>query len=589
MPQQWETEGVRRAFGPLILAAAALAMLALTWRGWADPLVDFGRELYVAWRLAEGERLYRDIAWWSGPLSAHWNALWFRLFGPGLMVLAAVNGVVLAGVAAMLYGAAARLSGRLAATAVGTVFMLVFAFGQYVGIANYNWIAPYAHELTHGVALGLASLLALDRWRRTGSTGLAALAGLALGLAALTRIEPFAAAAAGSLVLLALGRRPRRAAPYIVWGIASLTPVVASVAIFGWTPTASAWTSAFDRQIRGMPLHVVGMGFDVPGLRFEEMVSWVIVGSIALAVPVSAGWLARETRSRWAGPIAGAATFVLLFAVREAIPWQDMLRPLPVIVLGGLVALGVRALRERGLDGEDRESFTGAPRPYGLACALGLFGLVLVMAGMPLNARVAHDGFALALPAFAWTVIASVGWLPAWLDRRGIRGDVVRGSVLAFLAVFSIAHVQVTASWMEGKTERVGAGRDAFRSDLRGAYVQMAVERLVESAVSTATVLPEGVMINYLSRTRNPTPFLTFMPPGLVRAGEDAWSEALREQTPEMVVIVPRDTSEFGFGPFGVGYGVTLLGGINMRFGADREFRLDGVNYEVRTLRRLGG
>ena len=58
-------------------------MIALTWRGWADPLVDFGRELYVPWRLAEGERLYLDIAWFNGPLSQYWNALWFRIFGTG--------------------------------------------------------------------------------------------------------------------------------------------------------------------------------------------------------------------------------------------------------------------------------------------------------------------------------------------------------------------------------------------------------------------------------------------------------------------------------------------------------------------------
>jgi len=41
--------------GPFVIAIAAGAMLRWTWGTWPDVLVDFGRELYVAWRLAEGE------------------------------------------------------------------------------------------------------------------------------------------------------------------------------------------------------------------------------------------------------------------------------------------------------------------------------------------------------------------------------------------------------------------------------------------------------------------------------------------------------------------------------------------------------
>ena len=47
--------------GPVIVAATGLALLAWTWRAWPDPLVDFGRELYVPWRLAEGDALFRDV------------------------------------------------------------------------------------------------------------------------------------------------------------------------------------------------------------------------------------------------------------------------------------------------------------------------------------------------------------------------------------------------------------------------------------------------------------------------------------------------------------------------------------------------
>ena len=49
--------------GVMAVVAAALGMLFWSWGTWPHPYVDFGRELYVPWRLSEGEVLYRDLAW----------------------------------------------------------------------------------------------------------------------------------------------------------------------------------------------------------------------------------------------------------------------------------------------------------------------------------------------------------------------------------------------------------------------------------------------------------------------------------------------------------------------------------------------
>ncbi len=40
------------------IAAAFVVMAAWSWRTWPDVLVDYGRELYVPWRLAAGQTLY---------------------------------------------------------------------------------------------------------------------------------------------------------------------------------------------------------------------------------------------------------------------------------------------------------------------------------------------------------------------------------------------------------------------------------------------------------------------------------------------------------------------------------------------------
>src|SRR5262245_21210399 len=64
-----------RVAGPLAIAIAAVITLARTWDTWPDPVVDFGRELYLAWQVAEGRTLYVDLTHFSGPLSVELNAL----------------------------------------------------------------------------------------------------------------------------------------------------------------------------------------------------------------------------------------------------------------------------------------------------------------------------------------------------------------------------------------------------------------------------------------------------------------------------------------------------------------------------------
>ena len=76
-------------FHAVVLVGMTAGWLAISWRKWPDVIVDFGRELYIPWRLSEGAVLYRDVDDVYGPLSQYFNAGLFRLFGPGLMIVVA--------------------------------------------------------------------------------------------------------------------------------------------------------------------------------------------------------------------------------------------------------------------------------------------------------------------------------------------------------------------------------------------------------------------------------------------------------------------------------------------------------------------
>ena len=128
---------------PRLLALALLGivfaiMLAWTWRAWPDPLVDFGREAYIPWRLSEGDRLYIDQNYFNGPLSPYFNALLFTLAAPNLTVLFITNAVIFGIIILVAFHILRLLSSPLPAFVACCAIMLLCGFTQTINTANYN-------------------------------------------------------------------------------------------------------------------------------------------------------------------------------------------------------------------------------------------------------------------------------------------------------------------------------------------------------------------------------------------------------------------------------------------------------------------
>ena len=64
--------------------------------------------------------------------------------------------------------------------------------------------------------------------------------------------------------------------------------------------------------------------------------------------------------------------------------------------------------------------------------------------------------------------------------------------------------------------------------------------------------LPEGVMLNYLSRRENPTPYFVFMLVESMAYGEDNMLRSFKRAMPDYFIIVHKDTTDYGIRFFGV-------------------------------------
>jgi 4-amino-4-deoxy-L-arabinose transferase-like glycosyltransferase len=538
-------------------------MLAWTWRTWPDVIVDFGRELYVPWRLAAGQVLYRDIAYFNGPVSPYWNALWFRLFGVSFATLIAANVLCIAAVAALLYRLLCEVGSRASATAAGVLFMTVFAFGTLLSNGNYNYVAPYSHDLPHGILLSLLAIFFLSRYQRRRSPGWLAASGLAVGTLALTKLETLLAGGLAVVVGLALtfwAERPdparlRRAAGTFV-GAAAVPPLVALVLFSAVIPVRQAlreplghWLAPTRAEVAALPFYREIMGTadiraSVKALAISSLAYAAVLGPGALLAIALRG---QGRRRRAVAVSLFAAVVVALGVASPRIAWQEAARPLPLLMLGlGLASLAGVVRRIRAGQADHR---------LVLQVTLLVFAGALLLK-MALNARVHHYGFALAMPAALLLVVALLDWIPAALDRSGAYGAAFRAGASGALLVALAAHLAVTYGEVRLRGSAVFSGGDTVMADARGLFVSRALDELKFRARrdQTLVVLPEGVMLNYLSRLPNPTPYITFIPVEVALFGEDHMLRSLEAHPADFVILVHRETSEYGVQYFGQDY-----------------------------------
>jgi len=552
--------------GVLRTRSAALAWLALgalgavlAWRSWAtwpDVQVDFGRELYAAWQLSAGAVLYRDIAWFNGPLSAYWNALLFRLFGAGLATLVWANLALLGLFVALLFGLLRRAAGDAGAFVGCAVGLLVFAFGQYARIHNYNFVTPYSHEITHGVLLSLGALACLSVHARGGRPRWLALAAALAGLVLLTKVEVALALCAALIAYTVWLQRDRRGDARWL-GLIALAPLCAFALLAGplgaeeaLRGVAAPWLSLAS-PVSGLPLYREIAGLHAPGtaLLIIAVVAAALAGLLGISVWVDRA-VQRPVPRRVAAGLAFVAPLVLLWPLGSDL--RLALRPLPFVLLGLLAALWWRR-------GSSDERAVGEDAALAALCvfALALLGKIV------LGVQVAGYGFALAWPGAAFVVALAVGRLPSLVVRGGTESwSSTRACVLALVVLFCAAHLVDGQRWLDANRTAVGSGADAFVADERGAVAAQALailEREFEPG-ATLVVLPEGVMLNYLARRRSSVPYINFMPPELLLFDESEMVRALDRSPPDAVVLWHKDTAEYGVPLFGRDYGRALYG-----------------------------
>ena len=563
-------------------ALAGVASALLSWNRWIRPFVDGSRELQVPARLAEGERLYRDVSYYYGPAAPWINGAALEIFGRRFAVLELIGALA----AVVLLWVLSRLT-RRAGSPLSAGVAVTIAAAICVGAPNGGaFLFPYAFAALFAMAGALGSLAALARRVERSH---AVVGALALAFSLLAKVE-IGAVAATVLVLVAL----RSASPSDERRRILLAVLVAGAL------AAAGYAFAF----RGIPIR--SLASEGPLVLFSPPPEWRHVYRFISGLDDPAGGLSRLATALFLGLfVLGAAWLVSRTAedtekpgLAETVWW---------VLLAAAVALCATPVGGRI---EDRLPSLLSPAPLAAALAAAwllrspldergrarflLFGFAALA-----SARVAGNvayGFVttpyaiLALPALA---AASAVLVLDVLAPRLARPVVFRrAAAAALLALAAAGLVRLERIRRAVPVAAVETAAGAVRLPEPWARAtELALGFLAERARpgDGLACLPECGFFNFATGLPNPLRQEQILPGHLDARAEAEVAERVRSAGPRFVMVVDQAPPGWAAARFGVDYAREIARALDERYALAGVARSqDGVPL-IRVLERRPG
>jgi hypothetical protein len=550
----WARSADGLAIAGLTLLIAILA--AISWRKWGTPEIDAGSELTTAAQAVRGHLPYEEVRYFYGPFGIYSLAGMFKLFGTGLSTAYAFGLATTVAIIGTFY-ALARQALRPLAAGLSAAILVAIGFSG----TQFNFILPHTNSATLGLLLVLLELLALVRGRPF-------LAGMAVGVTALTRVEFAAAAGLGALCWLigvwrtedfAAARRqallmvgPAAAIPLLVLG--TLATQVGAGKLF-WQ---NLWPVDFLRAA-GFNAYREWTPFDAASVASSLARGFVycslLTGLIASAVKMSGSRGLGRLRALW--PLAAATATVAIaialwhasgiFPDAEHAVQEEGRQLLIGMTWLPLLSLMVAALVAYRFLRHERAPLTGS---WPLDLALAAVALLLTSR--------AYDEFTMssAAPYYAAPAVLLLGLLH---QRIGERWPAARTAAMGALAAVAagIALYSVLALYPDKGTVVHTAMGDYVAANDSAAVEQEAIDfvRSHTAPGEPTLALPADAGIYFLA-DRPPALYENMFLPGLLstRAEERTAITRLQSEHVRYALVSTRDTSAFETGRFGIGY-----------------------------------
>ena len=552
----------RAVFAAAVLMVAGAASLLFSWEKWVYPFVDGGREMIVPARLAEGERLYADVAYHYGPIAPWINAAAIALFGRHLVVLH-VMGLAFSGLLFFSLFRLTQRAGSFLSATVGSALAIALCLGAPNG---GSFLFPYSFGTLYALAFAFfcferVSAPSASRWK-------GALAAGALALAWASKPEIGTAAA----VTILVGALRSQEAWTAVRRSGKLILIAAILACgaYAWAFRGLSWEIAspegplaiFSTPPEWRNVHRVVAGLvDVPG-SLVNLATALFLGGLLLG---GAAFVAMRSRGRESGkPSPWQIVWILLCiaavaffasstggAIEDRLP--PLLLPMPVIAL-----LAAGAELRKPLAGDRLAAFL----LFGFS---GVFGGRVVL-GLAYGAYTTPYSV-LALPGLC--AAAAVLVLDRLADRFPTPSAFRRSAALLFVGLAVLGVLRHERLIPRASTVRVETQAGSLRLPGEKAFAVRGTLEYLRSRALPGDGLagfPEAGLFQFVTGLRNPFRQDTNYPEILDAPAEERALRRLSARPPRFILLINQPTPAFGPRVFGRDHSIRLWSAIETTY-----------------------
>ncbi len=575
------------------MTATFIALASFTWGHWGDFQIDCGREFYVPIEILKGRLLYRDFWYSYGPLTPYLQALLVWCFGVHLNTFFVFGLVLTIAITSLMYVLARRVIPPAAAVVVATV-CLNQAFRPFI----FNYVFPYSYAAVIGLTFSLFSVFFLFRFVDDRRYRDLVFAGLAAGLALLSKQE-FGVASFLTIAFVILWDLVEKRSLVVLrhQGLAVLPGLLLAGAVYGWffwklTPDFILREN-FSLSPNAPFMKTLGSRWIASnGFRFVPSELMATFASAAAAIGtwfLIARFLGYAVHAQWA-PSLFAIVVIALF-VATTLGFPNALVPLVILNIAAFPA-GMFWLAPPLLLAATAGLLPATDRAT--CCIVALLSVFAMLLGARVMVELAGGSYAIYYgpPLFLIYMIVVTR-----VFQYGARSVAAPTAYRLLTAVLAVDAIRLLLNPFPNPNYQpipldTSIGTFFTRSGEAGQVPRLVSFINRESLAGKRTmILPELPMLYVLTGTESPSRWYEMVPGMLDDKDEKRLIAEAESQQVEYIVVTNRNTAEYGMPYFGLDYCRKIYGWINSNFELAGEFgkftRTRGAEFSAQLFKRL--
>ena len=523
----------------LIILFLYILSYIVSYAHWGDIIIDCGREVYVPYAITQGKVLYKDIFCIYGPFPYLFNAFFLKILPFKLNTYYAIGAMFGLSYILGVYLCARNFLSKLVSMAMCALVMYAVVLDNFI----FNYILPYSYAIVFASVFSIWILYFLINYAKTKNANYLYYSAILWGGICASKIEFIPVIIPIAVLYLLLEKDKLRVFfKFVVYSL--IIPFISYLVLFcqGLAISDLIKNAKYLAEMLNADTlkHFYG-NFCVSGFNLEvfisnlkNTISLIFTGAIFFVLIFLA--LKRKKHALKYSLIVIVSLFYFAILMFQGIHPQIIFSMLPYICTIIFIAKLVRFIR-----GKEYKSIES------------IATLILFLFAIATSLKSYHSlqlGF-YGTYSFAPLLICVILFLKELLEMEFIYSTKRQcdQAIFTFLIVLTLVFANIFALQIIKEDSSVKTKFGTVKMEKQNALaLSEAISYLAEHSRKddSLLVLPEGIMINYLTQKSWDFYQTSFIPLDFETFGEDNIIKEVTNKKPDFIMFIKRDTSEYG-------------------------------------------